>query len=83
MSGVSLNKLYADEPEFGDYFALLKPRVMSLVVFTTFVGYLCGYCSSNLNINPWLSLVFYNAFNSKHFAGLGIFGTLSHRLITR
>ena len=26
------------EPTFGDYFALLKPRVMSLVVFTAFVG---------------------------------------------
>ncbi|MFT4619395.1 MAG: protoheme IX farnesyltransferase [Sulfitobacter sp.] len=28
------------EAEFGDYFALLKPRVMSLVVFTAFVGML-------------------------------------------
>ncbi len=27
-----------DEAEFGDYVALLKPRVMSLVVFTAFVG---------------------------------------------
>ncbi|WP_226781931.1 heme o synthase [Oceaniglobus trochenteri] len=27
-----------DEAQFGDYFALLKPRVMSLVVFTAFVG---------------------------------------------
>ncbi len=26
------------EPTLGDYFALLKPRVMSLVVFTAFVG---------------------------------------------
>ena len=26
------------EPGFGDYFALLKPRVMSLVVFTALVG---------------------------------------------
>ena len=26
------------EAGFGDYFALLKPRVMSLVVFTAFVG---------------------------------------------
>ena len=26
------------EAEFGDYVALLKPRVMSLVVFTAFVG---------------------------------------------
>ena len=29
---------YEDEASFGDYFALLKPRVMSLVVFTAFVG---------------------------------------------
>jgi len=29
---------YEDEAQFGDYFALLKPRVMSLVVFTAFVG---------------------------------------------
>ena len=28
------------EAEFGDYFALLKPRVMSLVVFTALVGLL-------------------------------------------
>jgi protoheme IX farnesyltransferase len=30
----------ADEAGFGDYFALLKPRVMSLVVFTALVGLL-------------------------------------------
>ena len=29
---------HAPEAEFGDYVALLKPRVMSLVVFTAFVG---------------------------------------------
>jgi len=42
------------EAGFGDYFALLKPRVMSLVVFTAFVGLLVapvgvhpliGFCS--------------------------------------
>ena len=26
------------DAEFGDYFALLKPRVMSLVIFTAAVG---------------------------------------------
>jgi protoheme IX farnesyltransferase len=31
-----------DEPSFGDYVALLKPRVMSLVVFTAFVGLLAA-----------------------------------------
>ncbi|MEE9388562.1 MAG: heme o synthase [Paracoccaceae bacterium] len=29
---------YENEAQFGDYFALLKPRVMSLVVFTALVG---------------------------------------------
>ncbi|WP_170456138.1 heme o synthase [Ruegeria arenilitoris] len=32
----------ADEAGFGDYFALLKPRVMSLVVFTALVGLLAA-----------------------------------------
>ena len=32
----------ADEAQFGDFFALLKPRVMSLVVFTAFVGLLAA-----------------------------------------
>ena len=31
-----------DEASFGDFFALLKPRVMSLVVFTAFVGLLAA-----------------------------------------
>ena len=33
-----INNLDLNEAEFGDYFALLKPRVMSLVVFTAAVG---------------------------------------------
>ncbi|MEM8591928.1 MAG: heme o synthase [Pseudomonadota bacterium] len=32
----------AYEPSFGDFFALLKPRVMSLVVFTALVGILAA-----------------------------------------
>ena len=41
MSETSLNaNLQASEASFGDYFALLKPRVMSLVVFTALVGLL-------------------------------------------
>jgi len=32
----------AEDPEFRDYFALMKPRVMSLVVFTAFVGMLAA-----------------------------------------
>lgn len=41
MSDTSLNTpSYQNEAGFGDFFALLKPRVMSLVVFTAFVGLL-------------------------------------------
>lgn len=39
MSDTSSQDMYTYEASFGDYFALLKPRVMSLVVFTAFVGY--------------------------------------------
>ncbi len=42
MSEVSLHKLHSDEPEFGDFFSLLKPRVMSLVVFTAIAGLLAA-----------------------------------------
>ncbi len=48
MSDVSINAStltaqgHADEAGFGDYFALLKPRVMSLVVFTALVGLLAA-----------------------------------------
>lgn len=38
---------------FGDYYALLKPRVMSLVVFTAFVGMLVA----PVGINPFVGLV--------------------------
>ena len=46
MSDASLNtqaytaQTHTSEASFGDFFALLKPRVMSLVVFTAFVGLL-------------------------------------------
>ena len=40
MAELSVNAPRAYEPTFGDYFALLKPRVMSLVVFTALVGLL-------------------------------------------
>ena len=43
MSDASLNtQQYEGEAGFGDYFALLKPRVMSLVVFTALVGLLAA-----------------------------------------
>jgi protoheme IX farnesyltransferase len=37
MTDATINN-HEDEAGFGDYFALLKPRVMSLVVFTALVG---------------------------------------------
>ncbi|QFU07421.1 Protoheme IX farnesyltransferase [Rhodobacteraceae bacterium THAF1] len=41
MTDVSATTTNPDyEAQFGDYFALLKPRVMTLVVFTAFVGML-------------------------------------------
>ncbi|MBT8460764.1 MAG: heme o synthase [Boseongicola sp.] len=40
MSDISASVQRDYEPTFGDYFALLKPRVMSLVVFTALVGLL-------------------------------------------
>jgi len=40
MTDLSINATREYEPSFGDYVALLKPRVMSLVVFTALVGLL-------------------------------------------
>ena len=37
-ASVSASTSQTGEAGFGDYFALLKPRVMTLVVFTAFVG---------------------------------------------
>ena len=45
MTDTSINSQtrdYQNEASFGDYFALLKPRVMTLVVFTAFVGLLAA-----------------------------------------
>ena len=53
MSEVSLHKLYSDEPEFGDFFSLLKPRVMSLVVFTAIAGLL----AAPGDIHPFVAFV--------------------------
>ena len=41
------------EAQFGDYFALLKPRVMALVVFTAFVGLL----AAPVAVHPFVGLV--------------------------
>lgn len=45
--------LRMSEATAGDYFALLKPRVMSLVVFTAFVGLV----AAPVSINPMLAVV--------------------------
>ena len=41
-----------NEAQFSDYFALLKPRVMTLVVFTAFVGLLALHMAVNV-LNEW------------------------------
>mgnify|MGYP000326471998 CR=1 FL=1 len=43
----------AGEAQFGDYFALLKPRVMTLVVFTAAVGLL----AAPVAVHPFLAFV--------------------------
>ncbi|GHG94361.1 heme o synthase [Pseudodonghicola xiamenensis] len=50
MTDASINASSTPEREagFGDYFALLKPRVMSLVVFTAFVGLV----AAPVHVNP-------------------------------
>ena len=53
MSEVNIDRLYSDEPEFGDYLSLLKPRVMSLVVFTAIAGVVAAPGS----IHPFVALV--------------------------
>ncbi|RJL03957.1 protoheme IX farnesyltransferase [Paracoccus aestuarii] len=51
----------APEAQFGDYVALLKPRVMSLVVFTAFVGLIVA----PIDVHPFI------AFCSVLFIALG------------
>ena len=40
-----------------DYFKLMKPRVMSLVVFTAFVGYFTAIPIESYKLNPFLALI--------------------------
>lgn len=40
-----------------DYFILMKPRVMSLVVFTAFVGYYSALSEGAYNLNPFLAAI--------------------------
>jgi protoheme IX farnesyltransferase len=53
MSDASINQSDAgtDDASFGDYFALLKPRVMSLVVFTALVG----LAAAPVAVNPMVA----------------------------
>ncbi len=40
-----------------DFFQLMKPRVMSLVIFTALIGYFCGVFSTETILNPYLSMI--------------------------
>ena len=53
MTDLSLEPASTKEAGLGDYFALLKPRVMSLVVFTAFVGLLVA----PVHVNPFIGFV--------------------------
>jgi len=53
MTDASLQTSIEGEAQFSDYFALLKPRVMSLVVFTALVGLLVA----PLPIHPFIAFV--------------------------
>ena len=45
MPDLAISAVHEHEPTFGDYVSLLKPRVMSLVVFTALVGLLVAPAS--------------------------------------
>ena len=49
MADLSVNASRDYEPSFGDYVALMKPRVMSLVVFTALIGLLVA----PVNLHPF------------------------------
>jgi len=49
----SITSGFENEAGFGDYYALLKPRVMSLVVFTAFVGLMVA----PVPVHPFLAFV--------------------------
>ena len=54
------NETVHGEEIFGspfDYFKLMKPRVMSLVVFTAFVGYYTAIPIQGYSINPVLACI--------------------------
>ncbi|MEP3442964.1 MAG: heme o synthase [Sulfitobacter sp.] len=47
MTDVTTTQTFEGEPQLGDYYALLKPRVMQLVVFTAVVGMLAAPVAVN------------------------------------
>ena len=53
MTDASLPETKQYEAQMGDYFALLKPRVMSLVVFTALVGLLVAPVA----VHPFIGFV--------------------------
>ncbi|MDG2230223.1 MAG: heme o synthase [Paracoccaceae bacterium] len=53
MSDTTSVHLGTTEAQFGDYLALLKPRVMALVVFTAFVGLL----AAPVAVHPFVGMV--------------------------
>ena len=53
MSDTTSVHLGTSEAQFGDYIALLKPRVMALVVFTAFVGLL----AAPVAVHPFVGMV--------------------------
>ena len=62
MSVVSVNNSRIEDNlnELGsplDYFRLMKPRVMSLVVFTAFVGYYTAIPVQSYDLHPLLALI--------------------------
>ena len=62
MSVVSVNnsRIANNLNELGsplDYFRLMKPRVMSLVVFTAFVGYYTAVPNQSYYLHPFLALI--------------------------
>ena len=62
MSVVSVNNSGIEDNlnELGsplDYFRLMKPRVMSLVVFTAFVGYYTAVPNQSYYLHPFLALI--------------------------
>ena len=53
MTDVTNAQSFENEPQLGDYYALMKPRVMQLVVFTALVGLLVA----PTGVNPFIGFV--------------------------